>query len=91
MVIATPPTIICYSGYKAEEKPLYMIEKGKKIRFETIEDSWREPGVDCYRVRAENGKRFLLQYCRGEDHWTVHLINDHKLRNDYGKRTYCKT
>ena len=51
----------CYSGYKADEKPISFILDGKKLMVEKVIDQWRNPEFDYFKVLADDGKAYLLR------------------------------
>ena len=63
----------CYSGYKADERPLrfYLGEKGYTVS--EIIDQWYDPLAIYFRVRADDGNQYILRHTdKGqEDIWTL--------------------
>ena len=53
--------VACYSGYKADEKPISFTLDCKKLMIEKIIDQWRSPGFDYFKVLADDGKGYLLR------------------------------
>lgn len=51
----------CYSGYKADERPVRFRLEGKEYRIEEVLDQWREPDSNFYRVRADDGRVYVLR------------------------------
>jgi hypothetical protein len=71
-------TVECYSGYKANERPVSFIWHDRSWRVKEIIDRWYEGGsepsrpvLDYYKVRTEEGKIFLLMYHALFDAWTL--------------------
>ena len=57
----------CYSGHKADERPVSFLLDGNKIMVEEIIDRWRGPEFEFFKVLADDGKAYLLKYnFRGE-------------------------
>ena len=46
----------CYSGYKADEKPVSFSLYSKKLMVEKIIDQWRTPEFEYFKVMADDGK-----------------------------------
>ena len=70
----------CYSGYKANERPLAFFYQGKRWDIAEIIDRWYEgglnpsqPALNYFKVRTTDGKNFLLRYNSLFDAWAVRL------------------
>jgi hypothetical protein len=63
----------CYSGYKADERPLKLIlgDRAKALKIATIEDRWYSPGATYFRVLFEGGDRYLLRHEQAQDVWSL--------------------
>jgi hypothetical protein len=63
----------CYSGYKADERPLRFILAEQCYEVAEVLDQWYGPGYVCFRLRADDGNVYILRHTsRGqEDHWTL--------------------
>jgi hypothetical protein len=64
----------CYSGYKADERPLSFVLDGKKLMIDKIIDRWRTPGYDFFQVVADNGKTYLLKNDRESGRWVLEKV-----------------
>ena len=64
----------CYSGYKADEKPLSFILDGKKLLIAKIINQWRSPGFNYFKVLADDGKTYLLKNYYQEGEWALEKI-----------------
>ncbi len=51
----------CYSGYKADERPIRFRLEGRQYCICTVLDQWREPEGSFYRVRADDGRVYVLR------------------------------
>jgi len=67
----------CYSGYKANERPVAFIFHGERLEISEIPDRWYEGGiehdrpiVDYFKVKAD-GDVFILRYESETDTWSV--------------------
>lgn len=68
----------CYSGYKANERPIAFTWKGKRKEITEIIERWYDGGVyssrprlDYYKVKTEDGRVFMLRYCAFFDMWAA--------------------
>jgi len=61
----------CYSGYKADERPLRFRLRGHPFEVETVEDRWYSPGVTYFRVIVCGGDRYVLRHDETRDIWTL--------------------
>jgi hypothetical protein len=73
----------CYSGYKADERPVAFTHEGRRWEVREVLDRWCEggltsdrPSVDYFKVRTEGGRTFLLRHLSLFDSWSVRLLND---------------
>lgn len=61
----------CYSGYKADERPVRLnLTDGAKEIVE-IEDRWYSPGGTYFRVVVDDGDRYLLRHEEAQDVWSI--------------------
>jgi hypothetical protein len=61
----------CYSGYRAEERPVRIVFEAQTLEVEEVEDRWYSPGATYFRVRAEGGDRYVLRRNDGQDLWSL--------------------
>jgi hypothetical protein len=52
--------IQCYSGYKADERPVSFILHDKELMVEKVIDQWRGPEFEYFKVLADDGKGYML-------------------------------
>jgi hypothetical protein len=78
----------CYSGYKANERPMAFIYQDRRREIEEVIDRWHEggkdprrPAVDYFKVRTCGGKVFILRYLALFDSWSI-LTDDQMLHKD---------
>lgn len=75
-----PVHVKCYSGFKANERPLSFTLYGREFSVMDIEGSWFEEDETgrerraCFRVRADDGDLYLLSYDEGSDAWILRRI-----------------
>lgn len=69
----------CYSGYKANERPVAFLYQGERREIQEIVDRWYEGGLDAdrpvigyFKVQTTDGKFYLLRYLSVFNAWSVH-------------------
>jgi hypothetical protein len=50
----------CYSGRKADERPVRFWLEGSQYVVETVLDQWYDPESISYKVRADDGNLFFF-------------------------------
>jgi len=63
--------VVAYSGYKANERPLYFLLEGKKKVVIKVVDRWYGVEHDYFKVTADDGKVYLLKWHRSLDVWLM--------------------
>ena len=70
----------CYSGYKANERPVAFTYEGHRLEIQEIVDCWHEGGLDAgrpvidyFKVRTTDGKVYLLRYLSLFDVWSMRI------------------
>lgn len=61
----------CYSGYKADERPLRVEIGGLMMEVSAVEDRWYSPGATFFRVLLVTGERYVLRRNDAQDVWTL--------------------
>ena len=61
----------CYSGYKADERPIRLKLTDGAKEIVTIEDRWYSPGATYFRVVVDDGDRYLLRHEEAQDVWSI--------------------
>jgi anti-sigma factor ChrR (cupin superfamily) len=61
----------CYSGYRAEERPLRFTLGDLMHEVLAVEGQWYSPGVSWFRVRADDGNVYVLRHDDAQDVWTL--------------------
>ncbi|MHB8412216.1 MAG: hypothetical protein ACYDDI_09760 [Candidatus Acidiferrales bacterium] len=61
----------CYSGYRADERPLRFFAGEHTYRIERIDDKWYSPGATYFRVLADDGNVYILKHDEAEDTWSI--------------------
>ena len=61
----------CYSGYRADERPLRFTLGERTFEVEEVEDRWFSPEACFFRVRADDGNIYVLRHDEPQDAWTL--------------------
>jgi hypothetical protein len=61
----------CYSGFKADERPLRLHLGERTLEVAEVEDRWYSPGETYFRVRTSDGDRYILRHTEAQDVWTL--------------------
>src|SRR6267378_3940622 len=64
-------SVECYSGYKADERPLRLNLTNGRREIVAIEDRWYSPGATYFRVRLDDGDRYVLRHEEAQDVWSI--------------------
>jgi hypothetical protein len=54
-------SVECYSGRKADERPIRFRLDEKQYHVEAVLDQWYDPEHICYKVRADDGDVYILR------------------------------
>jgi len=66
--------VSCYSGYKANERPINFTVRGRKLIVEEIMDRWYGLNHSYFKILANDQKIYLIKYDQDEDLWTLEKI-----------------
>ena len=73
-----PGLVECYSGYKANERPVAFMFEGCRREISGILDRWYEGGmksdalvIDYFKVKTSEGNVFILRYDIQSDEWAI--------------------
>lgn len=61
----------CYSGYKADERPMRLLLGERVLEIAEVEDRWYSPGETYFRVLTSDGDRYVLCHVEAQDVWTL--------------------
>ena len=64
----------CYSGSAYAERPIAFRWEGQRLYINDIQDRWRAPGLLCFKVAIEDGRRFELIYNELNDVWEINEV-----------------
>lgn len=66
-----PVRVDCYAGYRGEETPRRFYWGEKRLQVVEIVSRWVEPGRRCFRVRADDGKVYVLRHETSSGEWEL--------------------
>jgi hypothetical protein len=61
----------CYSGFRADERPVRVFLNGQAAPIGAVEDRWYSPGFTFFRVLLATGERYVLRHQQAQDLWTI--------------------
>jgi hypothetical protein len=61
----------CYSGHKADERPLRIVFDAHTLEISEVEDRWYSPGATYFRVLTADGDRYVLRHDDAQDVWSL--------------------
>ena len=68
-------SVSCYSGYKANERPVSFTFREHKLTIERIVDRWYGTGGDnFFKILAGDKKFYLLKYNQDNDLWSMEKV-----------------
>jgi len=66
--------VACYSGYKADERPV-SFEAGDERRIvENVIDRWAGEDHDYFKLLADDRRVYILRHDRNSDVWTLERV-----------------
>ncbi|MCE5311061.1 MAG: hypothetical protein LLG20_25770 [Acidobacteriales bacterium] len=72
--------VVCYSGYKGDERPIRFQLGGQDHFVEAVLDQWYGPEDVFFKVQAEDGNVYILRHrtAKPEGDWTLESFRDIK-------------
>jgi len=64
----------CYSGRKADQRPVRFRLDQREYTVEEVEDQWYGPDDAFYKVRAQDGNVYVLRQQTSDGSWHLVLI-----------------
>jgi hypothetical protein len=61
--------VVAFSGYKACERPLYLMVDGDRLKVSEVLDRWYGESDDFFKVLMDGGRAFLVKRNRIRDEW----------------------
>jgi hypothetical protein len=85
MAIGDPRTqidVICYSGFKGDERPVRFRLGDVDYFVEEIVEQWYGPEAAFFKVRADDGGIYVLQQQRGMDGGGAWSLESHRRESE---------
>ena len=73
-------TVECYSGRKADERPVRFWLEGRPYDVVAVVDQWYAPGSTSYKVRAGDGNLYILRQETSTPDGAWELCSDRETR-----------
>lgn len=64
-------TVQTYAGYKGDERPVSFSREGRTFQVVDIVDRRYEPDHHDFKVRADDGRTYLLRHDMNADEWEL--------------------
>lgn len=64
----------CYSGRKADERPVRFQLGDRVYMVEEIVDQWYGPDAAYFKLRADDGNSYILSHKPSEDLWCLESL-----------------
>jgi hypothetical protein len=61
--------VVCYAGYKADQRPLRFYLGAHEYLVEEIMDQWYGPADTFFKVKADDGNLYILRHSAERDTW----------------------
>jgi hypothetical protein len=71
----------CYAGYRADERPLRFVLRGREFQVEELDGQWYSPAAIYFRVRANDGNFYVLRHDEVQDSWTLDAFRAARVRD----------
>ena len=72
----------CYSGRKADERPIRFWLEGRQYLVETVLDQWYDPESIFYKVRGDDGNVYILRRQTSTPDETWDLVSFRQTREE---------
>lgn len=66
----------CYSGYKANERPVSFSFGESLYQVEEIIDQWQGSDHSYFKLKANDGNLYILRYDEHNDFWELHYFKN---------------
>jgi hypothetical protein len=68
-------SVECYSGRKADERPVRFRLRERQYQVEAVLDQWYDPESVFYKVRADDGNLYMLRQQTSTPDGTWELVS----------------
>ncbi|MBN1849354.1 MAG: hypothetical protein JW932_12290 [Deltaproteobacteria bacterium] len=72
--VLKPIRVETYSGYKADERPLYLVLDERRMEVLDIIDRWYGEEADYFKVRVAGDRVYLILRDRRSSRWILEKI-----------------
>lgn len=76
-------SVECYSGRKADERPVRFRLDEKQYQVEAVLDQWYDPEHIFYKVRADDGNLYILRQQTSTPEGTWDLVSFRQTREEH--------
>ena len=73
-------SVQCYSGYKANERPVSFNIGKKLLKVDELVDTWHGVDHSYFKVLADDGNTYILKYEEGLDEWELEFFKDKRVK-----------
>jgi hypothetical protein len=63
--------VACYSGHRADERPIKFSLGNTVLFVDSIQDQWYGPTDLYFRVLADDGNTYVIRHNEKTDEWTL--------------------
>jgi len=61
----------CYAGHRGEKEPRSFVFGERRFAVLEIVDRWLDPEHRYFKVKADDGRSFVLRHDAGTDRWEL--------------------
>jgi len=72
----------CYSGQRADERPLRFFAGAHGYEVKSVEDKWYSPDATYFRVIADDGNVYVLRHDEQNDVWRMEAFRAQRHREN---------
>jgi hypothetical protein len=73
----------CYSGHKADQRPIKFWLGDAVLFVESVEDQWYGPAAIYFRLRADDGNTYVLGHNEAIDEWTLESFRSERCPGEF--------
>jgi hypothetical protein len=77
-----PIFVECYSGYRADERPVRFSFGDVRLEITSVDDRWYSPDASYFRVLASDGNLYVLRHDHERDCWAIDAFRARGLRQN---------
>jgi hypothetical protein len=70
----------CYSGYRGEETPRWLLLGARKVEVVDVIDRWLAPECRYFKVAGADGARYIVRHDTGSACWDLVMFERHPDR-----------